>query len=223
MIILLVMTDGRRQCIERAIPSALEQLDGPITRRVIFDDSNDIEYRDWLLDRFPNFELIWHPAGRQGFGGAIRTAWGFVAIGGPERFVWHAEDDFIYRRPVDLTAMMDVLDDHPHLVQLALRRQPWNEEERAAGGIVERYPYAYTDCSDTDDRWWLEHRLFMTTNPSLYRRSLCLESWPDGARSEGRFTHQLLEDPDVRFGFWGERGSGEWVEHIGDERVGVGY
>lgn len=221
-IVLLVMTDGRMECIARTIPAALEHLHGPITQRIIFDDSNDSEYRRWLTDQFPSFEMMYNPAGRQGFGGAIRTAWERLSLASTDGFVFHLEDDFVFRRHVDLEGMMRVLEDRPHLVQLALRRQPWNDDERAAGGIVEQHPNDYADCFD-DDYAWLEHRRFFTTNPSLYRRSLCAEGWPDGQQSEGMFTHRLLTDPALRFGFWGDRGSGEWCEHIGYERTGVGY
>lgn len=218
MIALLVMTDGRRDCIERTIPVALQMLQGLSGRRVIHDDSGDADYQAWLTEAFPTFDIVWHPAGRQGFGGAIRNAWRYVGGHQGDRFVFHLEDDFIITRPVPLDDMVRVLDDNPSLVQLALRRQPWNSDERAAGGIVEQHPDAYEDRAG-----WLAHRLFFTTNPCLYRSELRLTGWPVGSNSEGVFTHQLLEDPAVRFGFWGPRGSGEWCEHIGNDRVGVGY
>jgi hypothetical protein len=220
VIVLLVMTDGRRDCVARTLSSAIANLEGPITRVVIHDDSADPDHRAWLQRAAPDAEVVWHYAGRQGFGGAIRNAWKHVAAG-PERFVFHLEDDFTFNGPVDLAAMAEVLDDEPHLVQLALRRQPWNDAELAAGGIVEQHPTDYIEATDHAGRSWLEHRRFFTTNPSLYRRALCASSWPEGAESEGRFTHQLLADPEV--GFWGARDSGEAVTHIGDQRAGVGY
>lgn len=223
MIALLVITDGRRDCISETIPSALAMLEGQVTRRVLYDDSGDPDHRDWLAHEFPTFDLIWHPDGRQGFGGAIRTAWTHLATG-PEPFVFHLEDDFTFNRPVPLTGMAAVLDDQPDLVQVALRRQAWNEHERLAGGVVEQHPDAYTERSDAFGRSWLEHSLFFTTNPSLYRRTLCEGGWPSGDRSEGKFTHQILHaNPLAKFGYWGARDSGEWVTHIGKERVGVGY
>lgn len=220
---LLVMTDGRVDCIDQAIPSALEHLQGPITRRTIHDDSGDPDYRAWLRRRFGalGFEVIYHPAGRQGFGGAYRNAWRFLTQC-HELYVFSTEDDFTFNRPVDLGAVADVLDRFPHLVQLALRRQPWNDQERAAGGIVEQHPHDYTEHYWNGHRW-LEHRRFLTTNPSMFRRALCARGWPDVEHSEGVFTHQLIEDPEVRFGFWGSRDSGEAVTHIGVERVGTGY
>lgn len=221
MIALLVMTDGRRDCITRTIAAALERIHGPISRRVIHDDSGDPDYRLWLATQFPTFELV-TTAGRAGFGAAIANAWAYLAAVAAEPYVFHLEDDFVLTRDLDTDAMIDVLQDRPYLAQLALRRQPWNDNERAAGGIVEQHPDAYQEFAFRDARW-LEHRLFFTTNPSLYRRSLCAQGWPVVQHSEGIFSHQLMTDPDFRAGFWGSLASGEWCEHIGHQRVGTGY
>jgi hypothetical protein len=112
-------------------------------------------------------------------------------------------------------------------VNLALRRQPVNEYEEAAGGVVECWPQAYTP------RWvdggekrlhWLEHRLFFTTNPGMYRRDLIwTHDWPVESGSEGAFTKQILQDVMATFGYYGDRASGEAVRHIGDTRTGTGY
>lgn len=228
MITLAVFTDGRRDCIAQAIPSALENLRGPISQFIIFDDSADPAYQDYLLDQFPGFDLVCGPM-RLGFGGNIGRAWNHLLIETSNPYVFHLEDDFTFNRTIHLEQMIDVLDSHPYLMQLALRRQPWNNLEREAGGIVEQFPNAYEDCFDSHFEW-LEHRLFFTTNPSLYRLSLCSETWPDIPQSEGMFTHELLgrgiptiAPSDIRFGFWGPRSSGEMVTHIGAERMGKGY
>lgn len=230
MIVLLILTDGRLEYLERTIASARENLRGPISRTVIHDDSGITAYGDHLRSAFPDFE-VYSTGRRSGFGGAIRSAWSYLARtaeADEARFVFHLEDDFTFNRPVPLAELAFVLDHRPELVQLALRRQPWNETERAAGGIVESNPAAYEERR-TGPMFrpmfqWLEHRLFFTTNPSLYRRSLTWRGWPEGAHSEGRFGIELLnENPDAVFGFWGARDSGEWVTHIGDVRAGTGY
>lgn len=225
MIALVVFTDGRVDCIDETIRSAAKMLHGPITTRLINDDSDDAEYRFWLRQQFEpfGFRLIDPAEGRQGFGGAIRHAWEHLSHLW-EPFVFHLEDDFTFNRPVDLSAMADTLMRNQHLVQLALRRQPWNDEERAAGGIIEQHPDDYTQSVDELGYRWVEHRRFFTTNPSLYRRSLIEHGWPEGEHSEGHFTHKILAlDPRKRFAFWGDRHDEPWVEHIGHERAGVGY
>lgn len=220
MIALLVVTDGRHEALRETVASARCSLLGPVSHRIMYDDTGDDAYREELRAEFQDFTVI--DAGpRQGFGGAIQAAWRHVRDL-PVRFVFHLEQDFTFTRPVDLDGMADVLTDHPQLLQLALRRQPWNAEERAVGGIVEQHPDAYDDCTDGTHHW-LEHRRFWTTNPSLYRRELCERKWPDGQHSEGRFGIEQFRDPDAVSGFWGARDSGEWVCHIGHERVGTGY
>ena len=230
MIALLVMTDGRRGCLERTLASAGAELRGPITEVWVHDDSEDPTYRRWLellLDEWPELRcsIIGPPpgVGRSGFGGAIRRAWSHLAEFSTASFVLHLEDDFTFNRQIQLRAMADVLAAHPHIVQLALRRQPWSPAELAAGGVVELHGDDFLDRTDGVNHW-LEHSRFFTTNPSLYRRSLVAEVWPEGEASEGRFTAQIRErHPNWRFAYWGARDSGEWVHHIGVERVGVGY
>jgi hypothetical protein len=219
-IAVVVMTDGRRDCIAQAIPSLIANVSGPLAHYVIHDDSGDATYREWLRQQFPGFEVIGTPW-RYGFAGAYGNAWRYLADR-PERFIFATEDDFTFNRPVDLSAMAALLDRRPYLAQVALRRQPWNEHEKAAGGVVEQHPADYVDCSD-DDAQWLEHRRFFTTNSGLYRTDLCRLGWPQAQHSEGILTHQLLAGPDTRFAFWGERGDDPWVTHIGMKRVGTGY
>jgi hypothetical protein len=229
MIALLVMTDGRRDCIAATISSARVNL-GPsvlISERWIHNDSPDPAFAEWLRASFPDFRIV-TAVGRSGFDGAIRSAWLHLRTFSTARYIFHLEDDFTFNRPVNLAEMAAVLDYEPNLLQLALRRQPWNAEERAAGGIVELHPDDFERRTTKIDvlhvARWLAHRRFFTTNPSLYRRTLIETTrWPAGADSEGRYGIERFADPDVVAGFFGDRSSGEWVHHIGHERVGTGY
>jgi hypothetical protein len=220
MTAIVVMTDGRRECIARSIPS-LERLHGTFTGWLIHDDSADPEYRAWLGATFPHWDIHSTPY-RSGFAGAMRSAREQVQRYGASHVWWH-EDDFILTRDVDVSAMAGTLDAERALVQLALRRQPWNDAERAAGGIVEQHPDQFYEVWDRG-RAWLEHRRFFTTNPHLIRAEWLTETqWPEGPESEGRYGLSLFAGGRLRCGFWGSRDSGEWCEHIGHERLGTGY
>jgi hypothetical protein len=221
-IALLVITDGRLDYLKRTVASVTAALHGPVSERWMFDDTGDERHRSDLRVMFPTFIHI-NGGPRRGFGGAIQHAWTHLLERSEAGYVFHCEQDFTFNREIHLSEMVAVLDQNPQLAQLCLRRQPWNDEERAAGGIVESHPGDYAEMVDHAHRHWLEHRRFFSTNPSLYRRSLMEQGWPNVEHSEGIFTHHLLSDPDIRFGFWGSRDSGEWVTHIGNERVGVGY
>lgn len=225
----LVITDGRDGYLASSLHSAMAQVTGPITEWWMYDDTGDDTYRAGLERRWPTFEHF-NAGPRQGFGGAIAAAWAHLAKHSAADKVFHLEADFTFHRPVDLGQLAGVLDERPHLAQMALVRQAWNDAEAAAGGVLQRARDAFTPCSDYAGRAWLEHRLFWTTNPSLYRRSLLDVGWPPGDQSEGVFGLRLLEggtpevEPaEVRFGYWGRLDDGPWVEHIGRNRVGTGY
>lgn len=223
MIALLVMTDGRDH-IFQTIPSFEAFASGNVSERWIHDDSGDPRHADKLRRVFPGYTVV-STAGRSGFGGAIRSAWQHLRESSSAPFVFHLEDDFTFGRLVDLGAMAALLDRHPELVQIALRRQAWNREELAAGGVVEVAPGDFEDQRDEMlDLDYLTHRRFFTTNPSLYRRELVeLHEWPAGDHSEGRFSAELFADPAARSAYLGSRFSGEWVHHDGSTRAGTGY
>lgn len=227
---LLVVTDGRDDCLAEAVASLELHVSGPITERYIYDDTGDDAHAVRIAHNFPGY-TVWAPGKRQGFGGAIRWAWKALTKQSRAEWVLHWEDDMVAVRPVDLVAMTDALTVNPHLAQMALRRQAWSEPERAAGGVVEQHPDDYTDVTAHNGAQWLEHRRFFTTNPCVYRRALCAAGWPDGKHSEGHYGFRLREHglpwgipgDDVRFAFWGARSEDPWVHHIGHQRVGTGY
>ena len=201
------------------LPHALESFDrlsGPVARKVIVDDSGDLDHHAWVRLNHPDIDLI-ATKGKTGFDGVYRTVWDTIAgYGLPWAFV--IEEDFTLERDVDLADMQRVMDDRPHLVQMALRRQAWSRPEIEAGGVIEQHPDQYDDLPDH-----LEHRLFFTTNPSLICRDFVTHNpWPKGAGSELRFAREVFRDESLRSGYWGSRTDEPWVLHHG-ERSGSGY
>lgn len=217
---LVVMTDGRSDCIERSIPAALANLKGlDLAPLIISDDSGDRSYQAWLAETFPTATVL-TTAERTGFAPAVRRAWA-AAVATSAPWVFWLEDDFIVERPVDLAAIADVLAAHPHLTQMVLKRQPWWGNEVAVGGIIECDPGAYTDHDDGTHQW-LEHTLGHWSNPHLVAREfLAAHRWPTGAWSESRFGQEVLVGGRAS-AFWGRRGDEPLVTHVG-ERRGTGY
>lgn len=228
--LVLVFDDGRLDYLERSIASFRENVEGDAFRFLIHQDE-PTAVRDTRA-MFPGCEVL-SGTKRLGFAGAIHRAWQHAAT--PDfrdcDWVFHLEGDFTFNRKVNLQQLQVVLDSRPHLVHMALRRQAWNPAEVEAGGVVELNPTAYEQHANAFGWSWLEHRLFFTTNPSLYRRDLVRSRWPSAAQSEGLFTIQLLEFGTpwgapadmLRFGYWGHRDDQPWVEHIGAVRAGRGY
>lgn len=218
----VVTTHGRRECITESIASLEGNVKGlPIGRRIISDDSGDPDYLAFLRLHFPGWDITSPRKAPAGFGGNVAHAWD-TALGSGQPWVFWAEDDFTYNQPVDLAAMAAVLTDHPHIAQMALRRQAWFPAELEAGGVVEQHPDDYTD-RDHDGNRWLEHQRFWTTNPSLIpRRTLLAHPWPTSrVGSEAAFGRQVLHGSTVA-GYWGARTDPPTIHHFG-ERTGTGY
>ncbi len=218
----VLTTDGRRDCIEATIASAAKNLRGRFGRKVIFTDW-DRDYTEWLAARFPEWS-VQSTGDKAGYAAAMHQAFMWLDDVAPGRVLW-LEDDFTFNAPVDVDLMGRVLDRNPQLAQLVLRRQPWNDSERAAGGIVEQHPDWYTDCRDDElGVEWLEQTAFFSNNPNLMQHWVLGTPYPHGDNAEGRFTFALRDDhPNACFGFWGDRHSGEAVTHIGDVRSGAAY
>jgi hypothetical protein len=194
----LLIQDGRYDYAERTMASAKQMVPEP--------------------DHFVEIDDMAHEFG---FAGAIAKGWRRVVETGAD-YVFHVEGDFTFNEPVPVRRMIALLERRPSLAQIVLKRQPWNREEKAVGGIVELHPDDFHQRTDRGDVF-TEHRRFWSTNPAVYSAGFCHQGWPRVPESEGIFTHRLLEDPDVRFAFWGAKFDPPRVHHIGEHREGTGY
>jgi hypothetical protein len=220
---IIVLTNGRRDCIAQTIPSIHKHLSG-VGDMVIVDDSGNTDYRAWLAAEFPDALVTAVAPEPAGYWRAMRTVWA-IARGSGADAVWLAEDDFVLLDDIDVTCLDRVLDEHEYLTQIALRRQPWFGNEIAHGGMLEALEAQGQTFGETTDRkhYWIEHRATFTGNPTLIPRRTFERDWPEGAWSESRFGRLLFADPLARGAYWGRRGDPPRVEHIGHERVGADY
>lgn len=209
----------RSAYLARSLASLSERVSGDIVQRVIYSDWDD-EFAGALAEIARPFGFYVVGGGHHGYTPAVRRLWGYLDRRATGRFVFLAEDDFIYDRDVDLSEMAATLNREPRLAQLALLRGPAYPREMTGDGILGWPRDSFTSLGDR-----IEHRLFWTMNPSLFRRDRIVKhDWPGVASSERVFGDNLLRDPSTRFAFVGD---GEpWITHIGETRAvagGAGY
>lgn len=231
MVPIIVLTNGRPDCISKTIPSATGHLKG-VDGLVIVDASYDDVYGQWLEDEFIDSSgkvLVAHLVGGEpGYWQAMQQVWRYarylldhLGVGA----AFFLEEDFTFNEDVDVEALAGVLDAHPYLTQIALLRQPWFGNEVKAGGLIEALEaqgQTFTERTD-GTHTWVEHRACFTGNPSVIPRRTFERDWPEGDWSESRFGRELFRDGRARGAYWGRRTDPPRVEHIGHHRAGTAY
>lgn len=189
---------------------------------VIVSDRADLYLPDCLrslADAWP-----YHPAPiivddrlhRLGMAGAVRQGWEQALARGAD-FVLHVEEDFRFSQPIPIDKLQFVLERCPDLAQVVLKRQPWNEQEKAAGGIIEANPDAYVEHRAFGRNVvWSEHWQIFSLNPCLIPRRVLELGWPDG--NEAEFTKRCV-DEGLHFAFYGAKADPPLVEHVGHQRA----
>jgi hypothetical protein len=211
--------EDRREYLRRSLASLTERVSGPITRRVVYSDWSD-EFRPEVETIAKEFGFYVAGEGHHGYTKAVSRLWSYIDRRVTEPFVFLVEDDFLYLRDVDLAPMIETVRRSARTKQVALLRGPVFDREFDLGLLG--WPEDDFELVDEGtDRERLEHRLFWTMNPSVFRRELVRTPWPLVHSSERRFGDLLLRDQDARFAL---RGSGEaWIEHIGEVRSTSAY
>jgi len=207
---LVVITDGRQSCIEQTINRLNQIIKYSFFEKIIINDSGDIGYHNFLINRFPEFRVVSHEA-RRGLAGAVVSAWDSVSK--EADYIFHLEDDFIFEKFIDIDYMAFLLKSNPHLVQMALVRASVNPLEEQVGGFVFQH---LSDYQQKDS--YFEHRRLFTLNTCLYPISTVQTGWPEHG-GESEFTSKVHSiNKDYRFGFFGNIYDPPSVTHIGKQR-----
>src|SRR5690606_35158775 len=128
---------------------------------------------------------------RKGLSGSVREAWQKAASHCPTKYLFHLEDDWVFREPVPVGEMIELLN-RECLAQVALKRDP-APHERAVGGFMQLNPHNYVQSDG-----WVVSFFGFTLNPCLYDNPPLL-MWPEGG-GEREYSDLLT---GARFGIYG--------------------
>lgn len=216
----MVITDGRSACLAKTIASlrATWPADVHIDKKILVVDKPSRDFHNEMKATYPDFHIVGSNR-KLGFHGAIQLGWENL---GDSQWIFHLEDDFDLSPCGTLPIEgMQMVMRNSSFAQVALKRQPWAEAEKLAGGIVEQWPDLYEDRNVMGHDVTV-HKQFFTTNPSLYYMNIPRHGWPQCEGSEAEFTRRLLKE-NYEFAFWGKKFDPPRVTHIGNSRIGTGY
>ncbi len=205
---LCIISDGRFDYLAECINSLEARVAYPFVRKVIVDDSGELNIQLRVRQAFPDYEVLAHPR-RQGVSAAIRTAWAAMLETDAE-YVFHVEQDFTFNETIDLDDLADILKRRSWLANVTLKRQPYSPVEQAAGDFMRVNPDYYTDRDG-----YVEWSKLFCCNPSLIRRDV-LELAPFS--NEGDFA-RTCKHAGFTFAFYGQKADPPRVTHIGEYRA----
>lgn len=207
---LVVITDGRQDCIQRTIQRFEEVVPYAFLEKIIVNDSGDIRYHSFLINAFPTFKIVSHEQ-RRGLAGAVQSAWSSVQQ--DCEFIFHLEDDFLFDKSIDINNIIKVLKENKYLAQMAMVRASVNPLEEQVGGFVFQNLQDYKQQDG-----WFEHKRLFTLNPCIYPIETTKIGWPDHG-GESEFTSKLHSiNKEYQFGFIGNIYDPPLVTHIGRKR-----
>ena len=212
---LYVLTDGRRDYLAQTIASAQDKLHGDFSYLLIVNDADDDAFAAHLEVAYPRFTIVHHDE-RLGMSGAVRSAWETALRTGAD-YVFGLEEDWTFNRKIKVDRMIRLLHCEPHLAQVLLKRQPWNDEEIAAGNIIQAYPDEHTDHSCPSGNW-VEHRRLFSFNPFIAPRHVLELALAESADTLERGVTDTLLKHDYSFAYYGKRDDEPRCHHIGDVR-----
>ncbi len=223
-LLLTFLTNGREHIFHTA-PLVLDNLDRKPNYTILVDDSGDPAFRERLHAELGGLvdRIVYVGDEALGFNAAMKTLWRVAGEYGPDYFL-HWEDDFVPLRRVESERMRTTIGCNYGLVQMALLRQPWFENEKEHGGVIAAREAAGGIFHGINglEASWIEHRDHITLNPALWPAWVLGQDWPDGQWSESAFGRRLFAmHPMHRAAYWGD-GRTPDVEHVG-MRSGFDY
>ena len=211
----VILDDGRPQYLSSVVKS-LDRV-SPIDIKILIDDTGpDDSYTQYLEWTYQEMDEQVHHQTRRGLGGAVKSAW-TTALEHDITHVWHQEDDQVILNEMDLRPLAALLESHPNLAQVAIKRTAYSPEEHAAGGIVEAFPHFYTECTDGNVTWLETDHLFVFSPSLIPRHVIELALANTDTFLEDNVTAALWAH-GYRSCYWGAMYDPPLSDHIGSER-----
>lgn len=217
--LLTVLTNGRPDYLARTLDAFREYVSPQPTEVYLYDDGGRTPL-GILQERFPGSAVAYR-AERVGMCAAHAFCWGAAATSKLD-WVFHLEDDMRILCPIDLDEIAAVMESHPYLASMTLKRTPWGTEVEH-GGFVEQEPGWYErkvvhGYQGAKTQRWFETTRNWSCAPTLFRTDLARAlPWSPEPGCETEFGKRLLDEDVVRFGIWG--GGECQVAHIGVDRA----
>jgi hypothetical protein len=220
--------NGRKGYLERTIASWESNLIGTPKHKIIFDDSGNPAYLNWLKRNFGHrFEIV--PTGPNALGQKESIQFIFNYLSSLDvDYIIEVEEDWMLFRPLDVSQITKVLDDRPNVLQMRIPRTVWYAPYHVldinSGSLLKHHielpGTTHEIITDGESSWyeWRGDFYFWSHNPSVYSRRILSESYTrvSSRNHEYEFGKSLIAKyPNGVVGFWASNPYEAYITHIG--------
>ena len=223
-----ILGNGRRGYLERTIASWEANLIESPEYKIIFDDSGDKKYVQWLNDTFGDrFTIV--PIGSKPAGQkvAIQSVFNYIKNLDVD-YILEVEEDWMLNRPLSLSRIGKALQDNPDVLQMRIPRVVWYAPYHVldinAGSLLLHHmniPDTSTAINSNGDDSWYEWRgdfYFWSHNPNVFSKNILEENYESISAKDHElsFGKALMSKyPNGSSGFWANNPYDAYITHIG--------
>lgn len=222
---LFILGNGRKGYLERTIHSWETNLIEKPKHKIIFDDSGNNDYLNYLTEKFGNeYKIVQISDKPMGQVYAINFIYKYLSKLDTEYFV-ELEEDWILLRPIAVSKLIAILKDNHNILQVRLPRTIVNIEDLKYGSttarLIDSDHTSILNFITKDYESWYEWRgdmWFWSHNPSVYHKSMLSKIYPDSGiyDHEKTFGINLLnENKDFVIAIYSSNIYDAYVHHIG--------
>ena len=219
------MGNGRKGYLERTIHSWETNLIEKPTNKVIFDDSGNNEYINYLTEKFGNeYKIVQIADKPMGQVYAMNFIYGYLSKLDTDYFL-QLEEDWILLRPIAISKLINILKDNNNILQVRLPRTIVNLEDLKYGSTTGRLLNSSNTSrsnfiTSNGESWyeWTGDLWFWSHNPSVYHRDILSKVYPNSGvyDHERTFGINLLnENKDYLIAIYSSNLYDAYVHHIG--------
>lgn len=223
-----ILGNGRRGYLERTVASWETNLTESPEHKIIFDDSGDANYINWLNYTFGDrFTIV--PVGPKAMGQKFAISFIFNYIKKLDvDYILEVEEDWMLNRPLTLSNIANVLKSNPDVLQMRIPRVVWYAPYHVldinAGSLLLHHmniPDTTTAVNTNGTDSWYEWRggfYFWSHNPNVFSKKILDEDYnaiteKDHELSFGKYL--MNKYPNGSSGFWAANPYDAYITHIG--------
>jgi hypothetical protein len=216
-----ILGNGRGRFLDRTIASWEANLIDTPKYKIIFDDSGNSEYREWLQNKFGSrFEIVSVSEHCVGQAAAINFIFNYLSSLDVDYFL-QTEDDWMLNRPIKISELANCLSNLENVCQVRIPRSVWHETnthylDLEHGTLLNYYVSQHQHVKK--EKWYeiQTDSYFWSHNPNVFKRNILGIQYPEnGIDSEYLFGKKLISLGFTSFAYWAINPYESFVSHIG--------